>query len=715
MRNYLFLYDYWLDVARKRNAELSILNKFRSNLILLHSSIFLVFSSVYILVFSAKTDLNDFDARFTALMAGDQIRNTERIFSLRSDFLFGLGNMQQGYLWRFDPVSFMGVTFGKIYNPYFVTLIISVLLFSCSYAFSRKFGAEKNVSIFVAYLVPISTVWSFAHGLVDNQNYALVPQTASLLLFSMLLLMCVENLGYGSIQSHIFWSFAAFFIAIYMCAVYTQTLILTFSLIGSVSLGSYVKLIAERQYFVIFKRSLAVALLVVVLWLIGVTDYLSGFYRNTAVTQNAQEPFTPSALRDFGNFLFDSFFPASNGRVTQITCLFIASYLLRGLFVKSKRDSLYFSMASGFLFLIVYRLWQRQWDFELGPRHIYLVWFLVPLYASSVAQITIEALSYIESFLKFSNLTAIKRSLVKNVVYIPIIIFVTIALTLGDVRNIGAQSRPLTVTLDEAEVYLAREIALLPEGQFDGRLVDIKERTDFEALFHARLPAINDISHLVTPMSFDFYKHYLFDPNITQVRNHYKFALRNTDIYSLLGVKYLRADSLSSPLSDLSVDNSESPLKFSTNDFLVELKNPNLGGYSPTNLFVVESLAETFKTMDGDDFSLIDDVVVYKPLAKNLARASSSKLVLQGGDLRIEANSSGKSMLILPLEFSDCLAFKANDSKSGFIDAFRVDGILTGVLFDSYLDVTAELRYGIFTNTGCRLKDLADYKTLTNH
>jgi hypothetical protein len=165
----------------------------------------------------------------------------------------------------------------------------------------------------------------------------------------------------------------------------------------------------------------------------------------------------------------------------------------------------------------------------------------------------------------------------------------------------------------------------------------------------------------------------------------------------------------------LSVDNSESPLEFSTNDFLVELKNPNLGGYSPTNLFVVESLAETFKTMDGDDFSLIDDVVVYKPLAKNLARASSSKLMLQGGDLRIEANSSGKSMLILPLEFSDCLAFKANDSKSGFIDAFRVDGILTGVLFDSYLDVTAELRYGIFTNTGCRLKDLADYKTLTNH
>jgi hypothetical protein len=156
-------------------------------------------------------------------------------------------------------------------------------------------------------------------------------------------------------------------------------------------------------------------------------------------------------------------------------------------------------------------------------------------------------------------------------------------------------------------------------------------------------------------------------------------------------------------------------MKFSASDFLVELKNPNLGDYSPTKSYVVESLEETFKTMDRSDFSLIDDVVVYKPLAKNLVKASSSKLTLKGGDLRIQANSPGKSMLILPLEFSNCLAFKSNDSKSGFIDAFRVDGILTGLLFDGYLDVTAELRYGIFTNSGCRLKDLSDYKTLTNH
>ena len=694
---------------------MSILNKLRSNLIALHAFIFLVFSTAYIFIFSAKTDLNDFDARFTALMAGDQIRNTERIFSLRSDFLFGLGNLQQGYLWGFDPVSLLGVTFGKIYNPYFVALIISVLLFFCSYAFSRKFRAQKNVSIFVAYLVPISTIWSHAHGLVDNQNYALVPQTASLLLFSMLLLMCIENLGNGSARSNIFWSIASFLIVIYMCAVFSQTLVLTFSLIGSVSLGSYIKLLAERRYDVILKRTSAVVSLVIVLWFTGVTDYLNGFYRNTAATHNAREPFFPSPLRDFTSFIFDSFFPLSNGRISQIAFLLVFGYIIRGLFVKERRDALYFSMFTALMFLFTYRLWQRQWSFELGPRHVYLVWFLVPLYAASVAQITITMVSYFSRLLNNAHLLKLKNAFAKNLVYIPMIVLVTIALTITDVRNLGPYSRPLKVELDKTEVFLSRQIALKRDDQFNGRLVDLMKYTDFEALFVGRIPSLNDHSHLVTPLSVDFYDHYLFDPETTPTRSNYKFVDRNRAVYGLLGVKYLRKAELKSLLGDFSDDNSEPPMKFSASDFLVELKNPNLGDYSPTKSYVVESLEETFKTMDRSDFSLIDDVVVYKPLAKNLVKAISSKLTLKGGDLRIQANSPGMSMLILPLEFSNCFAFISNDLKSGLIDSFRVDGILTGLLFDGYLDVTAELRYGIFTNTGCRLKDLDDYKTLTNH
>lgn len=699
--------------ARKGPTMVSYLNIFRLKLVCIHSFVFFVFSTLYITVFSGKTDLNDFDARFTALMASDQIRNTKSIFSLRSDFLFGLGNLQQGYLWRFDPVSFLGVTFGEIYSPYVVAVIISVSLFFCSYFFSQKFGAPENVSIFVAYLVPVSAIWSHAHGLVDNQNYALVPQTASLLLFSMLLLMCIESIGYGSIRRNIIWSIGSLLIILYMCAVLTQTLVLTFGLIGSVCLGSYVKLLFDRQYVVILKRSLLLVVICCLLWLVGVVDYLSGFYRNTAVTQNARESFTPSPLRDFDGFIFNSFFPASNGRVTQVASLLITAFLVHGLFFRKTRNALYFSMVSFFLFLFAYRLWQREWLFELGPRHVYLVWFAVPLYAAAVAQMTITTIAYLGSFLKSSKLSFVRKFLTANFLYVPLIVFVSVTTTLGDVRYIGAQSRPLTVVLDETEKFASQQIALLPNSHFNGRLVDVMERTDYEAIFQGRIPVINDISHLITPLSFEFYEHYLFDPQTTQIRNHYKFVARNSDIYSLLGVKYLRTDSLTLPLSDFNDTNSYPVRQFAPNDYLVTLKNTNIGDYSPTNLYKVGTMTETFETMDRSDFSLVDDVVVYKSIVGNLVKVESSKMIFEGGDLKIVAKSQGKSLLILPLEFSNCFAFESVDKTSGFIDAFRVNGILTGLLFETNLDVTAQIRYGIFTNSGCRLKDLQDYEVLT--
>ena len=178
-------------------------------------------------------------------------------------------------------------------------------------------------------------------------------------------------------------------------------------------------------------------------------------------------------------------------------------------------------------------------------------------------------------------------------------------------------------------------------------------------------------------------------------------------------MKYLSTDSLTSTLSEFNNSNSYPAQKFGPNDYLITFKNTNIGDYSPTSFFTVGTLSETFEVMDRDDFSLLNDAVVYKPMSNELVKASSSKISLEGGDLRIVANSPGKYVLLLPLEFSNCFAFKSNDESSEFLDAFRVNGILTGLLFDKKLDVTAQISYGIFSNSGCRLKDLEDYKVLT--
>ena len=75
---------------------MTILKNVREKFFLLHLAIFSAMSAVYVFGFSAKADLSQMDARFTALLANYQIRETSAIFSLRSDLLFGLGNLQWG-------------------------------------------------------------------------------------------------------------------------------------------------------------------------------------------------------------------------------------------------------------------------------------------------------------------------------------------------------------------------------------------------------------------------------------------------------------------------------------------------------------------------------------------------------------------------------------------------------------------------------------------
>ena len=155
------------------------LKSLREKLFLLHLTIFSAMSAIYVFVFSGKADLNEMDAKFTAALANYQIRETSAILSLRGDLLFGLGNLQWGYLWKIEPVTLIGVLSGEIYNPYPIAIVFSIGLFICSFCFASKFRAGFGISILTAYLVPVSTVWSYAHGLVNNDTYQLVPPVLS--------------------------------------------------------------------------------------------------------------------------------------------------------------------------------------------------------------------------------------------------------------------------------------------------------------------------------------------------------------------------------------------------------------------------------------------------------------------------------------------------------------------------------------------------------
>ena len=87
-----------------------------------------------------------------------------------------------------------------------------------------------------------------------------------------------------------------------------------------------------------------------------------------------------------------------------------------------------------------------------------------------------------------------------------------------------------------------------------------------------------------------------------------------------------------------------------------------------------------------------------------LVPVSVSSLTIERGGYRIEADSPGTSLLVLPIEYSHCL--RANLTTSGAIRAelIRVNLTMAGILFSGRVEGHLTLRYGPLSS-GCRLED----------
>ena len=77
---------------------------------------------------------------------------------------------------------------------------------------------------------------------------------------------------------------------------------------------------------------------------------------------------------------------------------------------------------------------------------------------------------------------------------------------------------------------------------------------------------------------------------------------------------------------------------------------------------------------------------------------------------RLRASSAGRSILLLPVEFSRCLDI--SDAAGGTPRLFGADLLLTGVLFERQLDARISFHTGPFRNSRCRLDDLADSNSM---
>src|SRR5262245_5874749 len=139
---------------------------------------------------------------------------------------------------------------------------------------------------------------------------------------------------------------------------------------------------------------------------------------------------------------------------------------------------------------------------------------------------------------------------------------------------------------------------------------------------------------------------------------------------------------------------------------IYELRDPNIGNYSPTEIVVADSAPEIVAILGAEDFDFRRRVVLSNG-GPSLVPARDTRLTInRGGGVHVSGKSDGVSRIILPQQFSHCM--KASDSSVRIV---RADLLWTGVIFSGTVDTDISFDYGMFS-PGCRRADIADMNRL---
>jgi len=247
---------------------------------------------------------------------------------------------------------------------------------------------------------------------------------------------------------------------------------------------------------------------------------------------------------------------------------------------------------------------------------------------------------------------------------------------------------------------LSHETYIFAQTLLAGQFGNMFQLTD---LWNSNIPTFEDYGQWLTKQMYMFDSDLLagdedfVDP--TGISTHiYKF---HPNILALLGVRYVVSDgTVSSPsvTEILQQKGAAGTLR------LYEIENVNRGNFSPTEVVVANSYDDAIarlQNIHGRDAVILLDSA---PLPSPLVPAVQAHLVVEKGGYHIKAQSSGNSLLILPVQFSHCWELAAPASEAII---FRANIIQTGLYFRGNLDAVLRFGFGL-TNSGCRRRDADD-------
>lgn len=229
------------------------------------------------------------------------------------------------------------------------------------------------------------------------------------------------------------------------------------------------------------------------------------------------------------------------------------------------------------------------------------------------------------------------------------------------------------------------------------------------------IPTLFAYNQFMPPDYYLVMTRFFAKPTDVQQRSVVVLTRSDTKLLRLFGVRFVISD-------DRLPENANVTLRQSfewesvqlRNQFLYEIARPNLGNFAPARQVIEPTAMGAVARMREAQFDPEQHVILQAPIPVTLSDVSQSSVYWEKTGLRVRAKSSGRSLLVLPLQFSHCLEVELKNKTAVAEEPslIRSDIVLTGVQFSKELDATIRLRFGPFDNVLCRTRDFFEFRQM---
>lgn len=655
-----------------------------------------------------------FDGGYVRDLARRQFQWGVPIFKISIDFFQGVGDVFfSGANFTLLPSFFAGSFFGTGATAKVVTYTVSAMeIVGASMVFARTLGLGRTEAVAAALMLPLLMFPLYGVGAI-YPILALTPNAATYIAASLLMSSAFLRFGRRGIRKDLPYAVLMLATAIWLVHAAAVTLVTAGP---SLLLAGVAGIIAARDWQ---ERRLKLGLaLVAAVVFAGPFLYLLGLLLNTASITAPTELANNRLTIEHASILFhwSTFGPA--GPILVGAAIFGA---LISAFDRSRPILRVFAIT--LLTYLTSRLtfWALTvlFDFWRGPSALYFEFFVYPLYAVFAITLVSRVAGYVATAVgrRPSDLS-LRSGLVAGTSGLAILMA-----WVSPAPNFLFHYPPKPTALTP---MLQSEVGMRRPAAFRGRVATLTGRSldrgvtwhdlhGLDALLERNfgnemrlvglnyfgIPGLFQYGSTMTSAFYAVTSRLLSDPRDTQLRSVSVLRRYEPALLAMLGVRFVVTDA---PLAGMTpVSRAESSEQ---NLYLFEVPNPNLGNYSPTDVHAAESATAVLTRMGRPDFDPAREVVASVPGgATGLTEARDTSLAFDGASLVVRATSEGRSVLLLPLEFSRCLAITA---RSGEPTLFRANLLLTGMEFSGRLDATIALRAGPFVNPTCRLSDFRE-------